>query len=84
MHQAPPPHFVVPQSGGAQNGVAQNGGHKVGFTKWGFTKWGSQRDFHEVGLHRLMRYNSTKRNCNTVPKIFLKKILQFIQNKVIL
>lgn len=83
MHQAPP-HFVVPQSGGAQNGVAQNGGHKVGFTKWGFTKWGSQRDFHEVGLHRLMRYNSTKRNCNTVPKIFLKKILQFIQNKVIL
>lgn len=48
------------------------------------TKRGSQRDFHEVGLHRLMRYNSTKRNCNTVPKIFLKKILQFIQNKVIL
>ena len=65
-------------------GVHKMGVHKMGVHKVGFTKWVSQRDFHEVGLHRLMHYNSTKRNCNTVPKIFLKKILQFIQNKVIL
>ena len=82
MHQAPP--LCGSTKWGAQNGGGTKWGHKVGVPKGGLTKGGSQRDFHEVGLHRLMRYNSTKRNCNTVPKIFLKKILQFIQNKVIL